>query len=92
MLNSGPSSATDVVVTLNLDPSTTFNAGLSDPAANHAAGMVTITVGTLANDGLQGTINVEASVVGAETDEDLANNTDTKDTQENPIGIEWVGL
>ena len=89
--NAGPSSATNVVVTMNLDPTTVFNAGLSDPAANHAAGVVTINVGSLPNNGdasynvvvnvtVQGVINVDASVTGTETDEEPLNNSDTEDT------------
>ncbi len=91
ILNDGPSSATNVVVTMNLDPTTTFNAGLSDPAAIHAAGVVTINVGTLANDEaasfdvvvnvtVQGTISVDASVAATESDEVPANNSDAEDT------------
>ncbi|GJM24877.1 MAG: hypothetical protein DHS20C16_12920 [Phycisphaerae bacterium] len=91
VLNDGPSSATNVVVTMNLDPTTTFNAGLSDPAANHAAGVVTINVGSLANDEavsfdvvvnvtVQGVINVDASITANESDEVPANNADTEDT------------
>ncbi len=91
VLNSGPSSATNIVVTMNLDPSTTFNAGSSDPAANHAAGVVTINVGTLANDvgtsydvvanvTVQGVISVDASVTATESDEVPGDNSDTEDT------------
>jgi len=89
--NDGPSAASGIVVTMNLDPTTTFNAGLSDPAANHAAGLVTINVGSLAKDTgasytvvvnvtVQGTISVDASVTGNESDPFMDNNTDTEDT------------
>lgn len=89
--NDGPSDARGIVVTMNLDPTTTFNPGLSDPAAIHNLGVVTINVGALAEDTgasydivvnvtVQGVISVDASITGNEGDPIPDNNTDAEDT------------
>lgn len=89
--NAGPSDATGVVVTMNLDPTTVFNGGLSDPAAMHAAGVVTINVGNLAestaenydvvvNVTNQGLLTADASVTGDQGDPDTNNNSDVETT------------
>lgn len=91
VFNDGPSAATGVVATINLDPTTTFNAGASDPGAMHAAGVVTINVGAMPADTgqsfgvavnvtVQGTLSADASVTGVEGDPIPDNNTDSEDT------------
>ncbi len=89
--NAGPSDATGVVVTMNLDPTSVFNAALSDPIASHSAGVVTANIGPL-NAGastafdvvvdttVQTLLTVDASVTGNEIDPDLANNAYVEDT------------
>ena len=89
--NIGPSDATGVTVTMNLDPTTVFNAGLSDPIAMHSAGVVTADVGTLGmgdsfsfdvvvDTTVQGLLTADASVTGNEIDPEGANNAATEDT------------
>jgi len=89
--NGGPSDATGVVVTMNLDPTTVFNAGLSDPAAMHSLGVVTINVGNLAEGAIanyvvvvnvtnQGLLSADASIIGDQGDPDTANNSEVETT------------
>ena len=89
--NTGPSDATGVSVTMNLDPTTVFNAGLSDPIAVHNAGVVTADIGDLLNGDnfifmvavdttAQGVITTDATVAGNEIDNDLTDNTYVEET------------
>jgi uncharacterized repeat protein (TIGR01451 family) len=93
--NGGPSDATGVSVTMNLDGTSIFNAGASDPIAIHdgspTGGVVTAAIGNLAsgantsfdvvvNVTVQGTLTADATVTGNEPDPDGANNTDVEDT------------
>jgi uncharacterized repeat protein (TIGR01451 family) len=89
--NHGPSSATGVTATLTLDPTTTFNAGLSDPIAVHAVGVVTANIGALAEDEsatfvvgvdttTQGTLSLHGVVTGTENDPVPGNNEETETT------------
>ena len=93
--NLGPSAATGVSVTMNLDATTIFNAGASDPIAIHdgspTGGVVTAAIGSLAsgantsfdvvvNVTVQGTLTADATVTGNEPDPDSANNFDVEET------------
>ena len=89
--NAGPSAATGVEATMNLDPTTVFNAGLSDPSVTHVAGVVTIPVGPLGIDEsvdttvvvnvtTQGLISADAEVTGNQPDPYPESNTTTVDT------------
>jgi len=93
--NLGPSPATGVTVTMNLDPNSVFNTGASDPIAVHdgspTGGTVTAAIGSLtAGAGAsfivvvdpidQGTLTADATVTGNEPDADGSNNSDSEQT------------
>jgi uncharacterized repeat protein (TIGR01451 family) len=88
--NNGPSAATGVVATLNLDPTTVFSAGSSTPGVVHNSGVCTYSIGALAKDATvsftvgvttttQGLLSANGSVTGVEPDPFLPN-TDTETT------------
>lgn len=88
--NNGPSTATGIVATLNLDPTTVFNAGASTPGVNHSSGVCTFNIASLGNGAsasfnvgvnttVQGTLTANGSVTGNEPDP-ITPNTDTETT------------
>jgi len=93
--NIGPSDATGVALTMNLDGTSIFNVGASDPIAIHdgspSGGVVTAAIGNLlsganssfdvvVNVTVQGTLTADASVTGNEPDPVPGNNSDSEET------------
>ncbi|MDQ8739411.1 DUF11 domain-containing protein [Paenibacillus sp. LHD-38] len=95
--NNGPSTATGVTLTYTLPTGVTFiSATPSQGSCTETGGIVTCSLGTLANGAsatveivvtptAAGTITSTATVSGNEFDPDLANNTDTETTTVNPV-------
>jgi uncharacterized repeat protein (TIGR01451 family) len=89
--NNGDQAATGVTVDTTIDPTTTFNAGLSDPIVSFAAGVATGNIGSIPPNGVvsyqvvvdfaAGGIKTATSTLSAnEADPDLSNNTAVNET------------
>ncbi len=88
----GPSDATGVTVDLTLDPTTTFNAPLSDPlAVDNGGGMISVALGSVpaftsadfdivVDVSTQTLVSIGGSVSGLESDPNPADNSTSEDT------------
>jgi uncharacterized repeat protein (TIGR01451 family) len=99
VVNDGPSTATNVVVTDNLPAGVTFDSGTSSQGTvSESSGTVTANLGTLASgasatitlnvdvdDSTTGTLTNTATVTSMEHDEDPSNNSDTEPTTVTPV-------
>ncbi len=99
VVNDGPSTATNVVVTDNLPAGVTFDSGTSSQGTvSESSGTVTANLGTLASgasatitlnvdvdDSTTGTLTNTATVTSTEHDEDPSNNRDTEPTTVTPV-------
>jgi len=99
IVNDGPSTATNVVVTDNLPAGVTFASGASSQGTvSETSGTVTANLGTLASgasatitlnvdvaDSTTGTLTNTATVTSMEHDDDPSNNSDTEPTMVTPV-------